>query len=202
MQNPTVFVIDDDYAVRDSLSLLLRAERLHHKTYETATAFLNDLGPGASGCVVTDVRMPGMDGVELLRLLMDRRAKLPVVIMTGHADVPLAVEAMKLGAMDFIEKPFDSHVLLRAVRQCLEALEDVQRTDEVRSRIQQRIDLLTTRERQVLDMLVDGKANRMMAEDLGISVRTVEIYRANVMAKMLADSLSELVRMCLTARAA
>jgi len=193
-----VHVVDDDVAVRKSLSFLLASDGLAVRLYETATAFL--AADARTGCVVTDVRMPEMDGIELLRQLSKRAMSLPVIVMTGHADVPLAVEAMKEGAVDFLEKPFDDDLFLASVRSALarhnERAEDSLRHSEARSRIA----ALSEREGQVLEGLVAGKANKVIAYDLGISPRTVEIHRANLMTKMGARSLSELVRMSLLAR--
>jgi two-component system response regulator FixJ len=194
-----VHVVDDDTAVRQSLAFLLASDGLAVRLHESASSFLESVTEPTAGCVLTDVRMPGIDGIELLRRLKAQGFTLPVIVMTGHADVPLAVEAMKEGAVDFIEKPFDDDLLLAAVRVALErhqknSAEDAQ-TLEVRARIKS----LSERERQVLDGLVAGKANKVIAYDLGISPRTVEIYRANLMTKMQAGSLSELVRMALLA---
>jgi two-component system response regulator FixJ len=197
--DPVVHVIDDDEAVRQSLDFLLQSARFKTRTYETALAFLNALPDISSGCIVTDVKMPEMSGVELLRHLREKNLRIPVIIITGHADVPLAVEAMKSGASDFLEKPFDDEVLLTAVRSALAAAEDVSQRDGERAELQQRFATLSKREREVLEGLVAGKPNKTIAFDLGISPRTVEIYRANVMTKMRAVSLSELVRMTLIA---
>jgi two-component system, LuxR family, response regulator FixJ len=192
-----VYVIDDDDAVRDSLAFLLESAEIAVRTYESATAFLDKLPPNGSGCIVTDVRMPGISGIDLLFQLRGMGVTLPVIVITGHADVPLAVEAMKGGAVDFIEKPFDDELLLSAVRTALRQHEkDVLREAEIRE-IQTRLNALSGRERQVLDGLVAGHPNKTIAFDLGISARTVEIYRANVMTKMQASSLSDLVRMAL-----
>ena len=196
---PVVHVVDDDMAVRKSLAFLLVSDGLSVRLHESASAFLSDIEDAASGCVVTDIRMPGMDGIALLRHLRARSASLPVIVMTGHADVPMAVEAMKQGAVDFIEKPFADDVFLAAVRSALldqeRNAQQAPQVAEARARLQS----LSERESQVLEGLVAGKANKVIAYDLGISPRTVEIYRANVMTKMQAGSLSELVRMALLA---
>ena len=197
--DPVVHVIDDDEAVRRSLDFLLRSARFKTRTYENALAFLNALPDIPSGCIVTDVKMPEMSGVELLRHLRQKKLRLPVILITGHADVAMAVEAMKNGAVDFLEKPFDDEVLLNAVRSALAALENASQRDLERVELQQRFASLSRREREVLEGLVAGKPNKTIAFDLGISPRTVEIYRANVMTKMRAVSLSELVRMTLIA---
>jgi two-component system response regulator FixJ len=192
-----VHVIDDDEAMRQSLAFLLQSANVQVRTYESATTFLENLAKIPLGCIITDVRMPGMNGMELLMRIRELKVTLPVIVITGHGDVPLAVEAMKFGAIDFIEKPFDDERLLAAVRAAL----DTQATDHdrqtARAAIERRLALLSTRERQVLEGLVAGHANKTIAYDLEISPRTVEIYRANVMAKMEAKSLSELVRMAL-----
>ena len=194
-----VHVIDDDDAVRESLEFLLRAAKLDVRTYNSAAAFLKSHPAGEIGCIVTDVRMPGMSGVDLLRQLKARGSTMPVIVITGHGDIQLAVEAMKLGAADFLEKPFDDEILLASVKSALGRLEkDAQRETE-RVELNNRLATLSAREREVLEGLVAGKANKVIAFDLGISPRTVEIYRAHVMTKMNAGSLSELVRMALLA---
>jgi two-component system, LuxR family, response regulator FixJ len=192
-----VHVIDDDEAARHSLEFLLRANTLEVATYESADAFLNAVPGLKSGCIITDVRMPGISGMELLRRLNDLKVRLPVIVMTGHGDVPLAVEAMKYGAADFLEKPFDDAVLLGAVRAAINRQDTDSRQQAERASIDARLAALSNREREVLNGLVAGHANKRIAFDLGISPRTVEIYRANLMTKMQAASLSELVRMAL-----
>ena len=196
-----VHVVDDDVAVRQSLSFLLASDGLPVRLHESASAFLESVDDAALGCIVTDVRMPGLDGIELLRRLRAGGITLPVIVMTGHADVPMAVEAMREGAVDFIEKPFDDDLFLAAVQSALREREQQAERDVQAGRARARIEALTERERQVLDGLVAGKANKVIAHDLGISPRTVEIYRANVMTKMQAGSLSELVRLALQAEA-
>jgi two-component system response regulator FixJ len=190
-----VHVVDDDEAVRDSLAFLLRAAKLEFKTYDSAVTFLRH--PPASGCVVTDVRMPEVSGTDLLQRLRELGLTLPVIVITGHGDVPLAVEAMKLGAADFFEKPFDDDALLAAVRTALSKDSESSKHNVERAEISDKLAGLSNRERQVLEGLVSGHANKIIAHNLGISPRTVEIYRANVMTKMNAASLSELVRMAL-----
>jgi two-component system, LuxR family, response regulator FixJ len=197
--NSLVHVIDDDDAARESLKFLLRTAKIDVRTYDSATAFLNTVSEGAIGCIVTDVRMPGVSGVDLLRQLKARGSTMPVIVITGHGDIQLAVEAMKIGAADFLEKPFDDEVLLASVKSALGRLaKDAQRETE-RADLNNRLATLSSREREVLEGLVAGKANKVIAFDLGISPRTVEIYRAHVMTKMNAGSLSELVRMSLLA---
>ncbi len=192
-----VHVIDDDEALRDSLTFLLRAAGLQVWTHASASAFLAAL-PGADvACIVTDVRMPGMSGIDLLRRLKELGIGVPVIVVTGHGDVPLAVEAMKFGAADFLEKPFDDEVLLASVHSALRQRAGEAKRQSERAEIESRLANLSSRERDVLDGLVAGHANKQIAFDLGISPRTVEIYRANLMDKMKAGSLSELVRMAL-----
>ena len=194
-----VHVIDDDEAARQSLAFLLRANAIEVQTYESGTVFLEAAPRLKSGCVVTDVRMPGISGIELLRRLRELKIFLPVIVITGHGDVPLAVEAMKFGAADFLEKPFDDEILLAAVRSALNRQDSDGKRQAERAAIDGRLAALSNREREVLEGLVAGRANKQIAFDLGISPRTVEIYRANLMTKMQAASLSELVRMALIA---
>ena len=192
-----VHVIDDDVAVRQSLAFLLSTAGLAVRVHESAVAFLQALPNAQGGCIVTDVRMPEIDGLELQRRLRMQRVDLPVIVITGHGDIALAVEAMKAGAVDFIEKPFDDETLLASIRSALARHgRDVEREARA-AEVRDRLSLLSNREREVLDGLVAGKPNKIIAYDLGISARTVEVYRANVMTKMQADSLSELVRMAL-----
>ena len=198
----TVFVVDDDEAALDSLVMLLRSDGLNPRGFSSAADFLEALKPGARGCIISDVRMPGMDGVELLRTLKATNCLLPVIVITGHADVTVAVQAMKSGAADFIQKPFESELILRLVRACLEDHDELVDAGAKRDRVLRRIDSLTSRERQVLDMIIQGASNKVIAGNLDISPRTVEIYRANVMSKMRADSLSDLIRMTLSSGAA
>jgi two-component system response regulator FixJ len=196
--DPIVHVVDDDDAVRKSVSFLLMAEGFNVRQHESAMTFLKMTNIDG-GCIVTDVRMPEISGIEFIRLLKERGLSLPVIVMTGHADISLAVEAMKAGAVDFLEKPFEDQRFLDIVRSALELREhNVQQAAELQS-IRTRLDALSMRERQVVDCLIAGKANKVIAHDLSISPRTVEIYRANVMTKMEAKSLSELVRMVLVA---
>lgn len=195
--NSVVHVIDDDEAVRESLAFLLRSADLDVSTYESATAFLAALPSVAPGCVITDVRMPGLSGTELLQRLKEMGVTMPVIVMTGHGDVPLAVEAMKMGAIDFFEKPFDDEALLASVQSSLGSWGEKEAREAERADVRARLESLSPRERDVLKGLVAGHPNKTIAFDLGISHRTVEIYRANVMTKMKAASLSELVRMAL-----
>lgn len=197
--NPDVHVIDDDEAVRESIDFLLRSAGLSVRTYDSATSFLDATPKIGAGCVITDVRMPGLTGIDLLRRLQEMQIGLPVIVITGHGDVPLAVEAMKCGAVDFLEKPFDDDVLLASVRAALNRSEESAAVEAERAEIRARIGALTQRERDVLEGLVAGHPNKIIAFKLEISPRTVEIYRANLMTKMKAGSLSELVRMTLVA---
>jgi len=195
LNEPVVHIVDDDAAIRDSLAFLLDTANLRSRTYDSAAALLASAGNLAPGCIVTDVRMPDMNGLEMVRRLTEIGVGHPVIVMTGHADVPLAIEAVRAGVKDFIEKPFDDDALLASVRAAIAdqtlAAEHAGRNAELRERLAS----LSARERQVLDGLVAGQANKVIAYDLEISPRTVEVYRANVMTKMQARSLSELVRM-------
>jgi two-component system response regulator FixJ len=199
---PLVHVVDDDEAVRDSLSLLLEAAGLSVRTYDSATAFLKALPNLAAGCVLTDVRMPELDGLELQRRLTELGIRLPVIVMTGHGDVPIAVEALKAGAADFLEKPFDDVQLLAAVSSALAASQRTRDEEVAMAGIARRLASLTPREREVLDKLVAGQPNKTIAYDLGSSPRTVEVHRARVMEKMGVRSLPELVRMTIAAERA
>jgi two-component system, LuxR family, response regulator FixJ len=194
-----VHVIDDDEAVRQSLAFLLGTAGIGVQTYESAAAFLRVAPAIEAGCVITDVRMPDISGIELLRRLRELKLGVPVIVITGHGDVPLAVEAMKIGAIDFLEKPFDDEILLASVRSAINQLDRDHKRDAERREIESRLATLSNRERDVLDGLVAGHANKQIAYDLGISPRTIEIYRANLMTKMQAATLSDLVRMALIA---
>jgi two-component system response regulator FixJ len=192
-----VHVIDDDEALRESLAFLLRSAKLEVRSFDSAKAFLDVLPDAALGCVITDVRMPDMSGIELLRRLKELKLDVPVIVITGHGDITLAVEAMKMGAADFFEKPFDDDLLLASVRAALRQQKDQTKRGAERAEIEHRISSLSPREKDVLAGLIEGRANKQIAFDLGISPRTVEIYRANLMNKMQANSLSDLVRMAL-----
>jgi two-component system, LuxR family, response regulator FixJ len=200
MTNTVVHLIDDDEGVRQSLAFLLATAGLAVRVYESGAAFLAALGTLQPGCIVSDVRMPGIDGLELQRRLRALGVQLPMIIMTGHADVPLAVEAMKAGAVDFIEKPFDDEVLLSAIRIALDRYNELDHQDAEAVQIQTKLQSLSPRERQVLDGLLAGHPNKTIAYDLKLSPRTVEVHRANVMMKMGANSLSALVRMAVQAK--
>jgi two-component system, LuxR family, response regulator FixJ len=192
-----VHIIDDDDALRESLAFLLRTAGIEGKTYASAKTLLEALPDLSLSCIITDVRMPDMSGIDLLRRLKELRIVVPVIVITGHGDVALAVEAMKIGAVDFLEKPFDDEVLLASVEAALRQRGGQAKRDSERAEIDNRLAALSPRERDVLGGLVAGRANKQIAFDLGISPRTVEIYRANLMNKMQAGSLSDLVRMAL-----
>src|SRR6202047_73338 len=196
-----VYVIDDDEAMRDSLDFLLGAADFHVTLFESAHKFLDAISTVDFGCVVSDVRMPGIDGIELLKRLKANRSGLPVVIMTGHGDVPLAVEAMKLGAIEFLEKPFEDDRLIGMIEAALRQAEPGVKSEAITLEITSRIATLTPRERQVMDGLIAGLSNKLIAREYDISPRTIEVYRANVMTKMQAASLSELVRLAMRAGA-
>ena len=193
-----IHVVDDDEALRDSMTWMLEGNNYKVATYESAEAFLRVISPAMAGCVVLDVRMPGMNGLELFEELGRRRCTLPVVFITGHGDVPMAVSALKKGAVDFIEKPFSEADMLRLIEQCLTLERDnrdkrLQEADTVR-----RLDHLTQREREVLELIIIGKLNKQIADVLGISIKTVEVHRARVMEKMGVNSLAELVQHVVT----
>ena len=198
-----VYVIDDDAAMRDSLDFLLGSAGFSVRLFESAQVFLSELPELEAGCVVTDIRMPGIDGMELLRQLNGASGvrKLPIIVMTGHGDVPLAVEAMKLGALDFLEKPFEDDRLIGMIEIALSQNDGGSRSDAVTAEMAVRVASLTQRERQVMQGLVSGQSNKVIAREYDISPRTVEVYRANVMTKMQASSLSELVRFAIRAGA-
>jgi RNA polymerase sigma factor (sigma-70 family) len=196
----TVFVVDDDEAVRKSLGLLLSSAGLTVETFSSANEFLAQYDPGRFGAVILDVRMPEMTGLELQEYLNVHGAVIPVIFITGHADVPMAVEAMRHGAYDFLEKPFRDQDLLERVRNALEQDRMNRERLEQHDAIQERLMALTPREREVLDLVTSGKANKVMAAELGVSQRTVEIHRARVMEKMGASSLAHLVRMVMDRR--
>jgi two-component system, LuxR family, response regulator FixJ len=196
-----VYVIDDDEAMRDSLEFLLSSANFDVTLFELAQPFLDALPGVEFGCVVSDVRMPGIDGIELLKHLKASHSTIPVLIMTGHGDVPLAVEAMKLGAVDFLEKPFEDDRLIGMIDVALKQALSGVRSEAVKLDISARIASLSPRERQVMDGLIAGLSNKLIAREYDISPRTIEVYRANVMTKMQAGSLSELVRLAMRAGA-
>ena len=197
MSEPVVHIVDDDPAMRESVAFLLNTEDLATRVYDGAHALLARVAELEPGCVVTDIRMPEMNGLELVGELKKRGVTHPVIVLTGHADVALAVEAMKAGVLDFLEKPFQDETLLNAVRAALAKDEGESSKARERAEIEARLSQLTPRERDVFEAVVAGDSNKAAAIRLGISPRTIEIYRANVMDKMQARTLSELVRMAL-----
>ena len=196
----TVYVVEDDEAVRDSLELLLKSDGKPVKTYESATAFLKDYSDKMAGCIVLDIRMPGMDGMELQKKLNEKHSILPIIFVTGHGDVPMAVDAMKEGAVDFIQKPYREEALLEKIEAALsQDLEQRKSLDE-KQEIIRRINSLTPREHEIMDRMIAGQANKVIAIELEISQRTVEIHRSRVMHKMGTHSLAHLVRMALSVK--
>lgn len=197
--DPIVYIVDDDEAVRDSLQILLESAGLKAETFSSGVQFLEAAPSLATGCILLDVRMPDMDGLEVQERLNAKGVRLPVIVITGHGDVPVAVRAMKAGALDFVEKPFTEDAILGSIRVGLARAGQQEREATNSAEIQARLALLSAREREVLDGLVAGLPNKTIAYDLGISPRTVEIHRARVMEKMQAKSLSELVRLAIAA---
>jgi FixJ family two-component response regulator len=192
---PTVCIVDDDKAVRDSLQWLVESVGLKAKTYESAQRFLEEVGQEDCGCAVVDIRLPGMSGLDLQDRLNERGLEIPTLIITGHADVPVAVRAMKAGAVDFIEKPFSNQMLLDRIRDALEQ-DDVHRAEAAEvEEVEKRLARLTPREYEVMQLVVQGRLNKQIAGDLGLSHKTIEVHRAHVMEKMEAETLAELVRM-------
>ncbi len=198
--SPIVFVVDDDDAVRDSLMDLVDSVGLNARAFASAKEFLDDFDASIPGCLVLDIRMPGMSGLDLQDRLVELGSKLPIVFITGHGDIPMAVRAVQRGAIDFIQKPFRDQELLDKVNQALKISSQKLKVHEAQQEIEERIAALTGRERQVMEMIVAGKANKVIALDLGLSQRTVELHRARVMEKMSARSLADLVRMVTRAR--
>ena len=194
-RSPVVFIVDDDEAVRSSLRLLLKSVGLVPTALESAREFLDKYDPAQPGCLVLDVRMPGMSGIELQETLNRQGAVIPVIFITGHGDVPMAVEAMQAGAFDFLQKPFRDQDLIDRIQRALEKDRASRSELNERGLIRERLESLTPREREVLTLVTSGKPNKIMAADLGVSQRTIEIHRARVMEKMGASSLAQLVRM-------
>jgi len=192
---PTVFIVDDDEAVRNSLRLLLKSVGLAAVALPTAQEFLSKYDPRQPGCLILDVRMPGMSGLELQEQLNVRGAMIPVIFITGHGDIPMAVEAMQQGAFDFLQKPFRDQDLIDRIQRALTKDQTNRAELNEKSRVREHLQTLTPREREVLNLVTSGKPNKIMAADLGVSQRTVEIHRARVMEKMHASSLAQLVRM-------
>jgi two-component system response regulator FixJ len=193
----TIYVVDDDKSALDSLSLLLTAEGYAVRSHESAGTLLDAIKQNERGCVITDARMPGMSGLDLLAVMKERRVSMPVIVVTGHGDVHLAVEAMKLGAIDFFEKPFDAGALLASVRSALMSENEICPSNAEIRILQKRFATLRKREKEVLAGLLRGQLNKVMAHELGLSVRTVEIHRTNLMKKMQTKSLPELIKMAL-----
>lgn len=194
-----IYVIDDDEAMRDSLNFLLDSAGFGVTLFDNAQSFLDALPGLAFGCVVSDVRMPGLDGIELLKRMKAQQCPFPILIMTGHGDVPLAVEAMKLGAIDFLEKPFEDDRLTTMIEAAIQRAEPAAKNEAITQDIAARVASLSPRERQVMEGLIAGLSNKLIAREYDISPRTIEVYRANVMTKMQASSLSELVRLAMRA---
>jgi two-component system response regulator FixJ len=192
---PTVYIVDDDSGVRSSIRVLMKSVGLPAIPYASAKEFLEAYHVNQPGCLILDIRMPGMSGMELQEALNERGAVIPVIFITGHGDIAMAVEAMKLGAFDFIQKPFRDQDLIDRIQKALALDAETRGSLREHGRIRARIDSLTPREKEVLELLTSGKANKMMAQDLGLSQRTVEIHRAHVMEKMGAKSVAQLVRM-------
>ncbi|MBU2954345.1 response regulator FixJ [Marinobacter sp. F3R08] len=196
----TVFVVEDDEAVRDSLELLLKSDGKPVKTFESATAFLKEYSDKMAGCIVLDIRMPGMDGMELQKKLNEKHSILPIIFVTGHGDVPMAVDAMKEGAVDFIQKPYREEALLEKIEAALKQDLDQRKSLDEKQEIIRRIKSLTPREHEIMDRMIAGQANKVIAIELEISQRTVEIHRSRVMHKMGTHSLAHLVRMVLSVK--
>lgn len=195
-----VYVVEDDEAVRDSLEMMLVSMEHKVETFPTANAFLDAYDESMAGCIVLDIRMPGMDGMELQKALNSKNSIIPIIFVTGHGDVPMAVEAMQQGAIDFIQKPYREQELLEKIKAALE-LDDEQRASLMEKKeIQRKLEELTPREQEIMDMMIDGNANKVIAIDLDISQRTVEIHRSRVMHKMETHSLAHLVRMVLSVK--
>ncbi len=196
-QGPVAYIVDDDDAIRDSLQWLLESVRLRVKSYPTAQAFLDDYTEDQCGCLIVDIRMPGMSGLELLEVLAAKNSRLPVIVITGHGDVPSAVRAMKTGAVDFLEKPVVDQMLLDRVQQSIEAHRKVIEDRLRHAQVEDRMKRLTPREREIMASIVKGASNKAIASELGLSYKTVEVHRSRVMEKMEANSLAALVRMVL-----
>ncbi|MCH8117416.1 MAG: response regulator transcription factor [Proteobacteria bacterium] len=194
-QIPTVFVVDDDPAIRVAMQALMESVHLRHEIFSSADEFLEQYSDDRGGCLVLDIRMPGLGGLELQELLVQRHNTLPIIFITGHGDVPMAVEAMQKGAVDFIQKPFRDQDLLDRIHDALKADRERRVERQQRSEVVERVARLTNREHEVFDLVVTGKANKVIAYELGVSQRTVEIHRARVMEKMEARSLADLVKL-------
>ncbi|MGB5331101.1 MAG: response regulator transcription factor [Woeseiaceae bacterium] len=198
-QSPTVFIVDDDATIRFAMQALMDSVNLHHEIFASGDEFLEKMTDQRPGCLVLDIRMPGLGGLELQEELIKRGNTLPIIFITGHGDVPMAVEAMQKGAVDFIQKPFRDQELLDRIRDALATDEERREAQQHHAEVAGRLDRLTNREREVFDLVVTGKPNKVIAYELGVSQRTVEIHRARVMEKMQARSLADLVKMHMTA---
>ena len=198
-QKPTVFIVDDDAAIRFAMQALMDSVNLDHEIFSSADEFLDRVTEQRPGCLVLDIRMPGLGGLELQEELIKRGNTLPIIFITGHGDVPMAVEAMQKGAVDFIQKPFRDQELLDRIREALATDEERREEQQQHAEVTERLNRLTNREREVFDLVVTGKPNKVIAYELGVSQRTVEIHRARVMEKMQARSLADLVKMHMTA---
>ncbi|NIV17911.1 MAG: response regulator [Woeseiaceae bacterium] len=196
---PTVFIVDDDPAIRFAMQALMDSVNVAHEIYSSGDEFLEKVGGSRPGCLVLDIRMPGLGGLELQEELLKRGSTIPIIFITGHGDVPMAVDAMQKGAVDFIQKPFRDQDLLDRIREALKTDEERRHEREVHAEVAERLARLTNREREVFDLVVTGKPNKVIAYELGVSQRTVEIHRARVMEKMQARSLADLVKMHMTA---
>lgn len=198
-QNSTVFIVDDDQAIRHAMEFLMRSVGLNYEIHHSGDEFLAAYSDEKAGCLVLDIRMPGLGGLELQEKLIEMGSALPIIFITGHGDVPMAVEAMQKGAVDFIQKPFRDQDLLERIGEALKTDQERRSERQEHTEVQTRIETLTKREREVLDLVVTGKPNKVIAYELGVSQRTVEIHRARVMEKMRARSLADLVRMHIAA---
>jgi RNA polymerase sigma factor (sigma-70 family) len=198
-QAPTVFIVDDDPAIRFAMQALMDSVNIPHEIFGSGDEFLENVAEGRAGCLVLDIRMPGLGGLELQEELLKRGSALPIIFITGHGDVPMAVEAMQKGAVDFIQKPFRDQELLDRIRQALRTDQERRHEQQQHAEVADRLARLTNREREVFDLVVTGKPNKVIAYELGVSQRTVEIHRARVMEKMQARSLADLVKMHMTA---
>jgi len=198
MTDHNVYVVDDDQAVRDSLRWLIESVGLKVKTFSNGQELLENFNEAEISCLVLDVRMPGISGLDLQQRLKNMNAKIPVIIVTGHADVPMAIQAMKAGAFDFIEKPYSDQLLLERIQCAIEQDDCFKKQQAVNNEINERIDSLTPREKEVMGLVVGGHSNKSIAKELGVSIKTVEVHRGNLMSKMKAQSLSELVRLVMS----
>jgi RNA polymerase sigma factor (sigma-70 family) len=196
-KNATIFIVDDDEAIRDSLDVLLKTVDLNTTTFSSGDEFLEAYDPGWEGCILLDIRMPGTSGMEVQKRLAESGCSIPIIFITGHGDIPMAVEAMHIGAFDFIQKPFRDQDLLDRIDQALTTSDEQEQQSARKKTVQNQFQTLTPREQEVMQFVVHGSANKVIAMDLGVSQRTVEIHRARVMEKMQARSLAELVRMAL-----